>query len=118
MDAQSWAALITALGVGAVLPEIVKAIIRAISGKVGREQSAVEYERKNARDADTRALVEQQRADQADERLDKEIVKRRTAEGYAAHLERVLIRNGIPLDELTQPSIRLPGRPGERKEGR
>src|SRR5688572_28992309 len=118
MDAQSWAALITALGVGAVLPEIVKAIIRGVSGRVGREQSAVEYERKNARSADERALVEQKRADAAEEATDREIVRRRAAEGYAAHLERVLIRNGIPLDELTQPSIKLPRPSGERKEGR
>lgn len=117
MDVQSWAALITALGVGAVLPQIVRAIINAVSGRVGREQSAVEYERKNARDADARALVEQRRADSLDEKLDSEIVRRRAAEGYAAHLERVLIRHGISLDEITQPSVKLPRKTGERKEG-
>jgi len=107
MDAQSWASLIAALGIGAILPKVVEAIIRAISGKVGREQSAVEYERKNARDADARATAEQKRADELDRKMDEQIVKRRAAEGYAAHLERVLARNGISLDEITRPSINI-----------
>lgn len=105
MTAESWASLIAALGVGAILPQIVTAIIKAISGRVGRERSAVEYER-------NRAAQAQEQADMLDGKLDDEIVKRRRAESKAAYYERLLVINGILpsvsgwVDEDTKPDRR------------
>lgn len=103
MTAENWAAIITALGLGTILTEVIRAIVRAVSGRVGRERNAVEYERKQADAANKRAEGFQRD-------VDTEIRKRRVAEARAARYERLLILNGIVpnrdtwTDETTVPT--------------
>lgn len=93
MDAQDWAALITALGLGTVIPTGIKAVWKWITGRLGRERDAVEYERKRAAEAVTRA-------DELDLKLDEETKLRRLWQDVAARYRYRLIVAGINPDEI------------------
>lgn len=111
MKPEDWAALLAALGAGAVLLELVKATVKWASGRVGRETDAVARERTRANEADVRA-------DALDRSLDMEIGIRRQMERYTAKLERLLIINGIDfagIEEGTIPRDRLAADRGEGK---
>jgi hypothetical protein len=115
MSPENWAAILTALGVGTLISEIVRAIIKAVSGRVGRERSGIEYEvarRKQVeKDADEAKKKFQQEIDNLDHKADGEIVKRRIAEAKAARYERLLILNGIiPSRETWTDETALPDR--------
>lgn len=93
MNAEDWAVIITALGLGTVIPSAIKASWKWITGRSGRERDAVEYERKRARDA-----VE--RADALDGKLDEETKLRRLWQDVAARYRYRLIVAGVDPDEI------------------
>lgn len=119
---QGWAEILAVLGVGTLVLEIFKAVFRWLTGRVGRERDAVTYERDLRMKADERFLEEQRRADALDEKLDKEIAKRRAVTTIAGRYEHRLITLGIDPGTLEQwpegdtlPRYRLPAPGGERR---
>lgn len=103
---EEWAALITALGLGTVIPAATKAIWKWATGKLGRERDAVEYERNRADAADTRA-------DALDLKLDQETRLRRQWQDVAARYRYRLTVEGIDPDDLdfsrTVPPLNIGG---------
>lgn len=93
MTPEQWAALISAAGVGAVLPKLFDIIAKAIGGKVGRERDGVAYERK------LRQLAEDD--------ADKEATKRRKMQEYASQI-RIIV-----MEECGVAEHRLPPWPEE-----
>lgn len=93
MTPEQWAALLVAIGAGAIGRDLVGALIKWLGGKVGRERDVVAYER-------ARAKEEQDRADELDRKLDFETRVRRKTQEYAARLRRQAIENGTPVADL------------------
>ena len=91
--AAEWAALISALGVGAILQKGAEVLWKWIGGRAGAQRDAVQEERKRAREAEDRADV-------LDRKLDVETKRRRVATEYAARLRRYNIEHcdavGLP----------------------
>jgi hypothetical protein len=79
--AAEWAALISALGVGAILQKGAEVLWKWLGGRAGAQRDAVQEERKRAREAEDRADV-------LDRKLDVETKRRRVATEYAARLRR------------------------------
>lgn len=93
--AAEWAALISALGVGAILQKGAEVLWKWLGGRAGAQRDAVQAER-------VRAQEEQERADRLDRKLDVETRARRLAVEYAAKLRRHNIEHcgeGAPLPE-------------------
>lgn len=87
--------IVSALGGGTVVTLLVQAIIRGVTGRAGRELSAVEYERKLRREAE-------KRADEAERALDHEATARRKQAEYSSTLRRQMIEHGIPIREIPE----------------
>jgi hypothetical protein len=98
------AGILTALGVGTLLPMMVKGIGRWVTGRAGRQRDAVAEERRRANDAEDRAdrrvAAAESRADEAQERADMEARNRGRIAETAAEYARVLKLNGIDPDDV------------------
>jgi len=93
VDGQTIVAIIAAVGGGALVPEIIRAVRTAVTGRAAKERDAVSMER-------ARADQERARADRADARADMEATNRRRTAEYASSLRRMLVENGIQTDEI------------------
>lgn len=102
MTASDVAGILTALGVGTLLPMVVKGVGRWVTGRAGRQRDAVAEERRRATAAEDRAdrrvAAAEARADEAQERADMEARNRGRIAETAAEYARVLKLNGIDPD--------------------
>ena len=104
MTASDVAGILTALGVGTLLPMIIKGVGRWITGRAGRQRDAVADERRRAdaaeKWADRRVAAADARADEAQERADMEARNRGRIAETAAEYRRTLQLNGIDPDDV------------------
>lgn len=92
---EQWVALLSALGVGSLLPMIVKAVFKLVTGMIGAEKRGIES---------------------AVQRADDEASKRRRVEEHASKLRRIIIENcgedlvlpDWPIENTT-PRHQMPG---------
>jgi hypothetical protein len=100
MTPEQIAALAIAFGGGSVITAVVNALIKAASGRVGRERDSVSYERRLRFESDDRA--------------DKEAAKRRILQEYASALRSMAVQHGVQEtslppwpDDTTLPRARV-----------
>jgi hypothetical protein len=93
VNTQNIVAIISAFGGGAVLVALTQALIRWFTGRAGREQRGVAYERKLRHEAEDRIQ-------ELEDSLDHEISVRRRQAEYSSRLRRILIEKGIPEAEI------------------
>ncbi|MFJ3393977.1 hypothetical protein [Leifsonia aquatica] len=102
MTASDVAGILTALGVGTLLPMIIKGVGRWVTGRAGRQRDAVAEERRRANAAEDRAdrrvAAAEARADEAQERADMEARNRGRIAEAAAEYRRTLQEHGIDPD--------------------
>ncbi|GAB3616037.1 hypothetical protein GCM10027416_05940 [Okibacterium endophyticum] len=108
MTPQEWAAILTAVGVGAIGKELVAWAIKAITGRTSRQRHEIDRTAAERDEARARELEERRRADRESKRADDEARKRRVLQEHASALRSMLFERGrippeYPVIDETQP---------------